>query len=53
MKGWKTWAGSIGTILVGIYEISEGHVESGVAKIALGLGMIGIGHKVEKNGANG
>ena len=53
MKGWKTWLGSIGMIAVGVYEISEGQTESGVGKIAMGLGMIGIGHKVEKNGANG
>lgn len=53
MKGWKTWLGSIGMIAVGVYEISEGQTESGVGKIAMGLGMIGIGHKVEKNATNG
>lgn len=50
MKGWKTWVGAIGMAIVGIYEISEGQVESGVGKIALGLGLIGVGHKVEKAG---
>ena len=40
-------------IVVGIYEISENQVESGVSKIAMGLGMVGIGHKVENHGTNG
>ena len=53
MKGWKTWVGAAGMAIVGIYEISEGQVELGVSKIALALGMIGLGHKVEKNAQNG
>ena len=49
MGGWKTWTGAIGSILVGIWEITEGEVEAGIGHITLGAGMIGIGHKVEKN----
>jgi hypothetical protein len=48
MKGWKTWSGAIGTIALGIYEISEGQIEEGLSHIALGLGLLGLGHKMEK-----
>ena len=59
MSGWKTWvAGGIsilsGLILIGKTLIGEpgpegGFVE-GIALIVAGLGLIGIGHKVEKAG---
>jgi sulfite exporter TauE/SafE len=58
MKGWKTWAAAIGMILGGLGQIvgevsndswSFESVQAGYAMIMAGLGLIGIGHKVEKN----
>ena len=57
MTGWKTWAAGLASILGGVAAIltviSSGDfnfeaIQGGIAMIALGLGMIGIGHKVEK-----
>jgi hypothetical protein len=48
MKGWKTWLAGLGTIALGVYEIKIGNTESGIQKILAGLGLIGIGHKIEK-----
>lgn len=48
MKGWKTWAAAIGMIALGGYEAYAGNTEGGMQKILMGMGMIGIGHKMEK-----
>ena len=49
MKGWITWVGAAGSILTGLYLIiAQQDYEGGVASISLGIGMIGIGRKVEK-----
>lgn len=50
MKGWKTWAAALLLIAIGVYEIGMGETESGVGRIAMALGLIGIGHKIEKQG---
>lgn len=49
MKGWKTWAAALGAVALGLYEITEGQVESGVGHIVFGAGLVGLGHKIEKN----
>lgn len=51
MKGWKTWVPAIGTIALGVYEITQDQLEQGIGHITMGLGLIGIGHKVEKQNA--
>lgn len=48
MKGWKTWASAVGAMALGVYEMTEGQIEAGIGHIALGCGLIGIGHKIEK-----
>lgn len=50
MKGWKTWAGA-GLIAVSAVLEYLGNAEAGAAVLTLGaaLGLVGIGHKVEKN----
>ena len=61
MGGWKTWASAIGLILAGLGMIAAGlgsepmNIEllvAGWASLMLGLGEIGIGHKIEKNKVN-
>jgi hypothetical protein len=56
MKGWKTWLGSIGSILTGlgviVHCITSGdysQLNLGIIAISGGIAAIGIGHKVEKN----
>lgn len=48
MHGWKTWAAVIGTALLGIVDIVNGQVETGITKIVAALALLGIGHKIEK-----
>lgn len=50
MKGWKTWLGSAITLGSGILSYL-GYPDIGKPLMALGvgLGLVGIGHKVEKN----
>lgn len=50
MGGWKTWAAAVGLAAIGICEIAEGDLETGAGRIAMALGLIGIGHKIEKQG---
>ncbi|MBV5328868.1 MAG: hypothetical protein JZU65_14770 [Chlorobium sp.] len=49
MKGWKTWVAVVGSIGLGLIEIAGGDTEAGVGHIVFGFGLIGIGHKIEKN----
>lgn len=56
MKGWKTWVAGLGAIFSGlgivIHCITSGDYSKfneGLMLIWTGLGMIGIGHKIEKN----
>ncbi|ADW18587.1 hypothetical protein Despr_2448 [Desulfobulbus propionicus DSM 2032] len=48
MTGWKTWAAAAGLLLLGIVEIANGNLEGGLERIVLGLGLVGLGHKIEK-----
>ena len=48
MKGWKTWLAAAGTAALGIVDIVNGEVETGVMKIVAALGLVGVGHKLEK-----
>lgn len=52
MKGWKTWAAAgvsvaygVGGFFLGLHE-----ADSMMGFVVSGLGMVGIGHKVEKLG---
>lgn len=51
MKGWKTWTGAL---IIGVSAVVKhfGYLE--VADLLLGvgtaLGLIGVGHKIEKRG---
>ena len=48
MKGWKTWAGGLVAVGVGIYLLISGQVEVGLGFISGGMATLGIGHKIEK-----
>ncbi len=55
MGGWKTWTGALGLIFTGlgliftdISNASTDHLAAGLLSIFGGLGMIGLGHKIEK-----
>lgn len=59
MGGWKTWVAAIGLMLTGLGMIAAGvaadplnpdQIWEGILLILAGLGMIGIGHKIEKAG---
>lgn len=51
MKGWKTWLAAAGLCGLGIYMIERGQQEFGMILILNGLGLVGIGHKIEKTAA--
>lgn len=50
MKGWKTWvAGGLSIVYGVIGFIVELHgMEAMISFVSIGLGMLGIGHKIEK-----
>ena len=59
MTGWKSWSAGIALIATGVgmiaTSIASGNFDmntilAGVAKIGEGLAVIGIAHKIEKNG---
>jgi len=59
MSGWKTWAAGIGTILTGLGAIGAAvakdgldfsAIQAGALTVLAGLGVLGIGHKIEKSG---
>ncbi len=50
MKGWKTWTAAGAMVVLGIVDIANGDMPSGMTKISAALAMIGIGHKIEKTG---
>ncbi len=53
MKGWKTWAGAFGFIAVGVVLIATGDIAGGAKSIATGVGLVGLGHKIEKSASQG
>tara|TARA_Y100000310_G_C20618094_1_gene781763 strand:+ start:1431 stop:1592 length:162 start_codon:yes stop_codon:yes gene_type:complete len=48
MGGWKTWLGAIGLGLLGVFDIVNGSAETGITKIVGAVGLLGVGHKVDK-----
>ena len=53
MKGWKTWVAAAGTAALGVVSIVNGDTEAGIQQISMAFGLIGLGHKIEKNGSMG
>lgn len=54
MKGWKTWAGAILVIGSGaLGQFGMADVGHAVFNLGVALGLIGVGHKIEKNGRVG
>lgn len=50
MRGWKTWLAAALMALLGVYDVSEGNVDTGILRISEALAIVGIGHKLEKTG---
>ena len=59
MKGWKTWIAAIGAFCAGIAMIVDGlmsdpldpdKIYKGILACIAAVGMVGIGHKIEKKG---
>ena len=48
LKGYKTWIAVIGMALLGLYDLIEGNIDAAMTKFAGALGMLGIGHKIER-----
>lgn len=49
MKGWKTWITVIGFFIIGLlYIFKANSFEEGVKYMLIGIGVLGIGHKIEK-----
>lgn len=48
MKGWKTLAAAGGLAGLGALLILKGQTDLGLACIMNGLGLVGIGHKIDK-----
>lgn len=66
MKGWKTKLAAAGPMFLGLGMIITGGIEffdgnpegtvkvkEGIASFSFGLGLLGIGHKVEKSAKYG
>jgi len=54
MKGWKTWFAVAVSAITGIYRIVvEGDLHGGITMIVAAIGLVGIGHKIEKTTVGG
>lgn len=53
MKGWKTWLAAVCTAGLGIISIANGEIEQGIGHLTFALGLVGLGHKIEKAGVKG
>jgi len=60
MKGWKTWSAAIAGVFTGLGLVVSGFIAdpmdidmvvNGVMAVSASLGLVGIGHKLEKNKA--
>ena len=49
MGGWKTWAAVAGLALLAMVDAANGDFDAAGAKIMAALGLVGLGHKIEKN----
>jgi len=48
MKGWKTWMAAAGLSGLGVFLMLKGQEDMGMICIFNGLGLVGIGSKVER-----
>ena len=51
MRGWKTWLAAAGLCGLGVFLLLKGKDDLGMVCIFNGLGLVGIGSKIEKQGA--
>ena len=53
LGGWKTWLAAAGLGILGAVDLIEGDLEAALTKLSTALGLIGIGHKIQKAGLRG
>lgn len=53
LGGWKTWLAALGLAFLGAVDLIEGDLEAALTKLSSALGLIGIGHKIQKAGLGG
>lgn len=53
LGGWKTWLAALGLAFLGAVDLIEGDLEAALTKLSAALGLIGIGHKIQKAGLGG
>lgn len=53
LNGYKTFTAGIGFIGLGIYEVTQGNTDQGLAHMAEGVAVIGVGHKLDKSSVTG
>jgi len=51
LDGYKSWIAGIGLMALGVYMITQGDMQGGIAKIGEGLAVIGLAAKLEKGNA--
>lgn len=50
MSGWKTWLAAACTAGLGVVNLMSGDTATGMQQLTAALALVGIGHKIEKNG---
>ena len=48
MGGWKTWTAAIAIALFAVVDAGNGDYDAAGTKLAASLGLLGLGHKIEK-----
>jgi hypothetical protein len=48
IHGWKTWLAIAGLVALAVVDAINGNIETALEKIGLALGLLGLGHKIEK-----
>ena len=48
MGGWKTWTAAAGLVLLAVADVANGDIEAAGTKVMAALGLVGLGHKVDK-----
>lgn len=53
MGGWKTWVAVAGMVLLAVVDAANGDFDAAGSKVMAALGLVGLGHKIEKSRSGG